>query len=59
MRGIPDTADTAMGIIYKHAHTPIPLLPPRLAKYQVLINVMLAKLPEDRLQSAAEIEEWL
>ncbi len=55
----PYKGGTAMGIIYKHAHTPIPLLPPRLAKYQVLINVMLAKLPEDRLQSAAEIEEWL
>jgi hypothetical protein len=34
-------------------------LPSRLAQYQTLINVMLAKLPQDRLQSAAEIEEWL
>lgn len=55
----PYKADTAMGIIYRHAHAPIPLLPSRLAQYQVLINMMLAKSPDDRLQSAAEIEEWL
>ena len=55
----PYKADTAMGIIYLHANAPVPLLPARFAKYQVLINMMLAKNPEDRLQSAAEIEEWL
>lgn len=55
----PYKGGTAMGIIYKHAQAPIPLLPPRLAKYQALMNMMLAKLPEDRLQSAAEIAEWL
>jgi len=55
----PYKADTAMGIIIKHAHAPIPLLPARLAKFQALINMLLAKAPEDRLQSAQEIEEWL
>jgi serine/threonine protein kinase len=55
----PYKAGSAMGIIYKHARAPVPLLPPRLAKYQSLLNMMLAKLPEDRLQNAAEIEEWL
>ena len=55
----PYKGGTAMGIIYKHAHAPIPLLVPRLAKHQALINMMLAKLPGDRLQSASEIEEWL
>ncbi len=55
----PYKGGTAMGIIYKHAQAPIPLLPPRLAQYQALINMMLAKLPNDRLQSAAEINEWL
>lgn len=55
----PFTADTAMGIIYKHAMARIPLLPLRFAEYQMLINMMLAKAPEDRLQSAVEIEEWL
>ena len=55
----PFRADTAMGIIYQHGNAPIPLLPTRFAKYQALLNMMLAKLPEDRLQSAAEIDEWL
>jgi hypothetical protein len=55
----PYQADTAMGIVYQHAHAPIPLLPARLARYQMLINMLLAKEPDDRLQSAAEIEEWL
>jgi len=55
----PYRADTAMGIIYLHAQAPVPLLSTRLAKYQVLINMMLAKDPDDRLQSAAEVEEWL
>lgn len=55
----PYKASTAMGIIYKHAQARIPLLPTRLSRYQALMNMMLAKLPENRLQSAAEIEEWL
>jgi serine/threonine protein kinase len=55
----PFRSDTAMGIIYMHAQAPIPLLPPRFSQYQVILNMMLAKLPEDRIQSAAEIEEWL
>lgn len=55
----PYKAGSAMGIIYKHARAPVPLLPPRLSKHQSLINMMLAKLPRDRLQTAAEIEEWL
>jgi serine/threonine protein kinase len=55
----PFQADTAMGIIYLHAQAPVPVLSPRFAKYQALINMMLAKKPEDRLQSASEVEEWL
>ncbi len=55
----PYQAETAMGIIYKHAQAPIPLLPARLAEYQSLLNMMLAKNSEDRLQSVSEVEEWL
>lgn len=55
----PFRADTAMGILYLHAQAPVPLLPPRLGKYQALINMMLAKRPEDRLQLVDEVEEWL
>lgn len=55
----PYQADNAMGIIYLHAQAPIPLLPARFAEYQSLLNMMLAKNPEDRLQSVADVEEWL
>ena len=55
----PFKADTAMGIIYQHANVLVPVLPARVAQYQALINMMLAKAPADRLQSAAEIEKWL
>ena len=55
----PYRASNAMGIVYKHSNAPIPLLPHRLSQYQLLINILLAKKPEDRLQRADEIEEWL
>ncbi len=55
----PYTADTAMGILFKHAQAPVPLLPARYAQYQALTNLLLAKEPDNRLQSAAEILEWL
>ncbi len=55
----PFESDSAMGIIYKHAEAPVPLLPARLARYQMTINMLLAKRPEDRMPSAADIESWL
>jgi serine/threonine protein kinase len=55
----PYHSDSAMGIIYKHAHAPVPLLPARLADYQSVINMMMAKDPADRLQTAADVEAWL
>ncbi len=55
----PFRADTALGIVYLHANAPVPLLPVRFAEYQALLNMMLAKKPENRLQSAAEVSEWL
>ncbi len=55
----PYQADNAMGIIYLHARAPIPLLPECFAEYQGLLNMMLAKKPEDRLQSVADVGEWL
>ena len=54
----PFLGDTAMGLIYQHSNAPVPLLPEHLAKYQALLNLMLAKAPADRLQSVEEIEEW-
>lgn len=55
----PYVADDAMGIIFKHSKAPVPLLPHRLSEYQALINMLLAKDPADRLQSAQEVSAWL
>jgi serine/threonine-protein kinase PpkA len=55
----PFRGDTAMSIIYRHAQSPVPLLPDSLATYQALLNMMLAKRPEDRLKSAADVAQWL
>jgi len=55
----PFTGDNAMGIIFKHSKAPVPVLPHRLSKHQALLNMLLAKKPEDRLQSATEVQEWL
>ncbi|MGB5345010.1 MAG: serine/threonine-protein kinase [Woeseia sp.] len=55
----PYRADNAMGIIFKHAEAPIPVLTGELARYQAALDRMLAKKPADRLQTAAEVEEWL
>jgi hypothetical protein len=55
----PYRGSNAMSIIYKHSQAPIPLLPARLAEFQALLNMMLAKKPDDRLSTAAEVSEWL
>ena len=55
----PFRAANAMGIIYKHGHAPVPRLPGRLARHQALLDRLLAKRPEDRLQTADEVASWL
>lgn len=55
----PFRGDSAMGIIYQHAQSPVPLLPAPLARHQALLNMLLAKHPDDRLSSASEVEQWL
>lgn len=55
----PYQADNAMGIIFKHAEAPIPELPGPLARFQPALDKMLAKKPSERMQTAAEVEEWL
>lgn len=55
----PYTGLDAMNIIIKHTKAPVPVLPYRLSQHQALLNLLLAKRPEDRLQSAEEVLEWL
>ena len=51
----PFLAPTPMAVIYKHSHSPIPVLPPEFAEWQGLLERMLGKEPADRFQSAAEL----
>lgn len=54
----PYTGDSAMGIIYKHGHAPVPRLPEDRAALQPLLDRLMAKDPAGRFQSAAEVREW-
>ncbi len=42
-------------ISYAHVHEPIPDLPEDKAKYQTLLNKLLAKSPDDRFQTATQL----
>jgi serine/threonine protein kinase len=44
-------------VIYKHAHAPVPPLPPGMRSCQLLLDMMVAKRPDDRYQSAAALLE--
>ena len=46
-------------LLKKHAIAPIPRLPAQYAHYQPLLDKLLAKFPESRIQSAAEVVELL
>ena len=50
----PFVASTPAALIYQHVHADIPELPRKLARYQEIIDVALAKDPNDRFQTAAD-----
>lgn len=49
-----DGGDT-FAISYAHVHEPIPDLPEEKAKYQTLLNKLLAKNPDDRFQTTTQL----
>jgi CheY-like chemotaxis protein len=51
----PYVAETPLAVIYLHANAPIPRLPSHLAHLQPLLDGLLAKKPEARFASAADI----
>ena len=53
----PYVAGSPLAVIRKHVHAPLPALPAGLEDCQPLLDRMLAKAPEDRLPSAAELLE--
>lgn len=46
-------------VSYAHVYEPIPPLPPELARYQSVINKLLAKDPDERYQNCGEMIEAL
>lgn len=51
----PYIAQDAVSLIKMHVLAPIPLLPPKMSQYQMILNRLLAKHPEDRFTSVKEI----
>lgn len=51
----PYTAATPAALIYQHIHADIPRLPKELKQYQDIIDLLLAKKPEERLQTARDV----
>ncbi len=51
----PFFAKTPASLIYKHMSEPVPRLPDKLAKYQDVIDGLMAKKPDDRIQTAREV----
>ena len=51
----PFRADTAAALVYQHVHAPIPKLPESVAHHQETVDLLLAKKPGDRFQSAQEL----
>ena len=51
----PYTAVSTTALIYQHVYGPIPRLPRALKQYQGVINALMAKKPDDRIQTAQEL----
>ena len=46
-----------ISVLYKHAHAPVPPLPPGMKRCQLLLDMMVAKHARDRYQSAEALLE--
>jgi len=55
----PYRANSADAVIYQHLHAPIPCLPAALAPVQPIVDLLLAKDPDDRFSSADELLQTL
>ena len=51
----PFHGNTPAGVVYQHINAPIPKLPVSLKRYQTLVEKLLAKDPEKRFTSAADL----
>lgn len=51
----PYDAEDTLALMYMHVHDDIPRLPPALSRFQPVIDQLMAKQPDERLSTAAEI----
>jgi len=49
---VPYFADSVIAVALKHINDPVPQLPEKFARFQPIIDKLMAKKPEDRFQSA-------
>jgi len=52
-------ADTALGLMHQHAHSPVPQLPDDLKRYQLLLERMMDKDKHRRFGGACEIIDFI
>ena len=55
----PFTDANPMAIIYKHRNQPVPALPAAAARWQPIVETLLAKRPEQRYATASQVEAVL
>ncbi len=55
----PFKAETAPALVYQHVHADIPQLPAFVRNYQPILEMLLAKDPNDRFSSAEEFIEGI
>lgn len=55
----PFAGDDAFAIAYKQINEPVPRLPEACAEHQELIDRLMAKAPEERFQTVAELLDFL
>jgi serine/threonine-protein kinase PpkA len=55
----PYKGESDIQIIISHLSDPIPSLPPELSRYQELVDRMIAKSPDERFSTAAEMLEYI
>ena len=56
---LPYQATDQFAVAFKHIYDPIPTLPPKYAAFQPILNMTLAKAPEDRVPNADALLEQI
>ncbi len=51
----PYRAENAPALVYQHVHAEIPRLPTVVARFQPVLDMLLAKSPDDRFQQATDL----